>query len=216
MQHQDNIILELKMSKNSLESYVYDMRAHLDDTGDYKDYLQQETRVTFLARLKELEVWIYGEGSDAPREKYLEILKELRAVGDPVRARVKFHQEMPALIQQFMDVLQEAGQRAADIDPEKSHITAEEKAKVLELAANGTEYVQGIVKSQEGRALFEDPVVTEISFQQRKDEFAAEAGKILNKPPPPPPKKEEENTAKVDEEKDKHEAKEEKDDVEMK
>lgn len=151
MLHQDNLILELLMSKNMLEAYVYDMRAHIDDQGDFKDYIQQDARVAFLTRLKDVEVWIYGEGKDSAREKYLETLKELRAVGDPVRARFQFHQAMPVLIQQYMDALQAAGQRATDIDPAQSHITAEEKAKVLELVASGNEYVQGVVKGQEGR-----------------------------------------------------------------
>ena len=48
MQQGDFAILELKLSKNNLESYVYDNRNAVGDYGNMKDYVDDNTRKTFV------------------------------------------------------------------------------------------------------------------------------------------------------------------------
>lgn len=75
MQHGDLAILELKLSKNNLESYVYDNRNALGEYGNMKDYVDENTKKTFVEQCNAMEQWLYGEGQDASREVYEEKLK---------------------------------------------------------------------------------------------------------------------------------------------
>ncbi|CAL9240534.1 unnamed protein product [Arabidopsis halleri] len=84
---QDRVMEETKDRKNALESYVYDMRNKLSDK--YQEYITDSEREAFLAKLQEVEDWLYEDGEDETKGVYVAKLEELKKVGDPVEVRYK-------------------------------------------------------------------------------------------------------------------------------
>jgi len=65
---QDVSILEVKVARNNLETYVYDNRAQLDSYGDRAKFMKDSDREAFVATLNETESWIYGDGQHASQQ----------------------------------------------------------------------------------------------------------------------------------------------------
>ena len=126
---QDNLITDIKHARNHLETYVYDMRAHLDTIGDYKSYIKEDIRASFLQTLNETEEWIYSEGENAAKQVFEDKQKELQGIGDPVTARFKFHDLYLIRASDFETSVNGIFSKAVEI-PEDSHITQEEKEKL--------------------------------------------------------------------------------------
>jgi len=127
---QDNLILDIKIARNHLETYVYDMRAAIDTIGNYKPFIKEDIREQFLTKLNETETWIYDEGESAAKTIYDQKLQELEKIGEPVKLRYRFHDIYPGRMKEFEELVNEAFQKAADI-PNDSHITPEEKEGLI-------------------------------------------------------------------------------------
>lgn len=126
------MMIDIKVMRNKLETYVYDMRAALDTIGNFKDFMNDADREQYLEQLNLTESWIYDEGESAAKAVYEDKLKELQAKGEPVKLRYRFHDSLPFKSKDFQDFLADVYQKACDI-PADSHITAEEKEKLLKL-----------------------------------------------------------------------------------
>jgi heat shock protein 4 len=70
--NEDHNILELKATKNDLESFTYDLKNNLDSYGPYEAYLEPAKRAETMKKLQETVDWIYGEGQSAPAQQYKE------------------------------------------------------------------------------------------------------------------------------------------------
>jgi heat shock 70kDa protein 4 len=74
MELADQKIVEVKVMKNKLETYVYDNRAYLDSYGDRAQYLEESQREIFLSELNAAEDWLYNDGANASKGQYEEKL----------------------------------------------------------------------------------------------------------------------------------------------
>jgi heat shock 70kDa protein 4 len=83
----DRKIIEVKETRNALETYVYDFRAALDSYGDKAKYIEAAPREAFLAQLNQVEEWLYGEGAEASKDQYQSKLEELKIVGNVIDKR---------------------------------------------------------------------------------------------------------------------------------
>lgn len=128
----DNAVLEVKIMKNHLETYVYDMRAALDTVGNLRDYIKESERTPYLEILNQTEQWIYDEGENAAKNVYQEKLDSLKSIGEPCKNRYKFHDLFSSRVKEFQDVLANIYQNAVDI-ADNSHITKEEKEALIKL-----------------------------------------------------------------------------------
>ncbi|PQQ07871.1 heat shock 70 kDa protein 15-like [Prunus yedoensis var. nudiflora] len=88
---QDRVMEETKDKKNAVESYVYDMRNKLNDK--YQEFVTEPEREAFIARLQEVEDWLYEDGEDETKGVYIAKLEELKKQGDPIEERYKEHTE---------------------------------------------------------------------------------------------------------------------------
>lgn len=126
----DNTILDIKIARNHLETYVYDMRAALDTIGNLRPFIRDDVREQFLAQLNDTEAWIYDEGEAAAKQVYDQKLHELQAVGEPVKLRYRFHDIYPGKAKDFEDTVNGAFQRAADL-ADGSQVPAEDREALL-------------------------------------------------------------------------------------
>ena len=197
MSKQDNVILNFKVLKNHLETYVYDMRASLDTVGNHKQFIQDADREAYLSTLNSTEEMIYDD--DQPAEVFQKRYDELTAIGEPIKARARFNEFFPLRISDFENVLNNIFSQGANI-PEDSHITKEEKEELMKSCEENTNWITNAKKDVSAMALHQDPSVDLAEIETRKTALIELGTKILNKPEPKKeePKKEEEGEKKED------------------
>lgn len=98
---EDNMILELKAIKNSLEAYSYNMRGELDQYGSLRQFIDPTILDSFLAEINQAVDWLYGEGANASKDVYVKKFESLRKVGDPVKMRKIFFEQAQEVINEF-------------------------------------------------------------------------------------------------------------------
>ena len=180
---QDNMILEVKILRNHLETYVYDMRAGIDSIGNYKEFVKEDIREAFLAELNKTEEWIYDEGESAAKDVYIAKHDELKKVGEPIKTRFKFHDLYPSRAKDFENVVTNIFQQATEV-PADSHITSEEKEKLLKKCQEVTEWFNNSKSVQQSLPLHEDPAIDLNELESKKAEVYNLGTQILNKPVP--------------------------------
>ncbi|XP_057441185.1 heat shock 70 kDa protein 16-like [Lotus japonicus] len=76
-----------KDMKNSLESYVYEMRSKLFNT--YRSFASEEERDGISRSLQETEDWLYDDGDDETVHAYSAKLENLKQLVDPIESRYR-------------------------------------------------------------------------------------------------------------------------------
>lgn len=103
MNYADRVTAETYEKKNQLESYIYDMRAKLNDT--YSSFVHSNVKQTFLAELEKAEQWLYGDGAKTTKEAYIKKFDELSFFGGPIERRYKEFHTIPEACQHFLQTL---------------------------------------------------------------------------------------------------------------
>ncbi|CAK9166911.1 unnamed protein product [Ilex paraguariensis] len=84
---QDIKVEQTKEKKNTLESYVYDMRNKIFHT--YRSFATDSEKEGISRTLQQTEEWLYEDGDDESEHAYTEKLKDLQRLVDPVENRYK-------------------------------------------------------------------------------------------------------------------------------
>ena len=185
---QDRKILDVKESRNHLETYVYDMRDKCGDYGDRKEMIKEEDRVHFLETLNTTESWLYD--TKGSQEEYETRLMALQTVGEPVNARFRFFDALVYKQSQFEEVLRASYDNGVSI-PEDSHITVEEKDALLKLVEETKNWLVEQTENLKQAKKFEDAPFTLELLDSKKQLVVDLTNKTLNKPKPAPKKEEE-------------------------
>ncbi|XP_052175135.1 heat shock 70 kDa protein 15-like [Diospyros lotus] len=126
---QDRVMEETKDKKNAVEAYVYDMRNKLQDK--YHEFVTDlEKREAFIAKLQEVEDWLYEDGEDETKGVYVAKLEELKKQGDPIEEHYKKHAGRGSVIDQRVYCINSYGEAAMSNDPRFDHIDLADKQKV--------------------------------------------------------------------------------------
>lgn len=138
---EDKLVADTEDRKNALEEYIYELRGKLDE--QYKDFASDEEKSKLSDMLMKTEDWLYEDGFDSTKAKYIAKYEELASIGNIIRGRylAKEEEKKQALRQK-----QEASQAAAmaeklaaarqankDKPEEKTEEKAEEKAEDIEM-----------------------------------------------------------------------------------
>lgn len=81
----DKLVAETEERKNSLEEYIYSLRSKLDE--EYKDFASDSEKESLLKKLADTEEWLYDDGYDSTKGKYIAKYEELASVGNLIKAR---------------------------------------------------------------------------------------------------------------------------------
>ncbi|KAK6460934.1 heat shock protein of HSP70 family [Scheffersomyces coipomensis] len=81
----DKLVADTEERKNTLEEYIYELRGKLED--QYKDFASEQEKETLTALLLKTEDWLYDEGEDAKKAKYIAKYEELASKGNIIRGR---------------------------------------------------------------------------------------------------------------------------------
>lgn len=104
----DKLVADTEDRKNALEEYIYELRGKLDE--QYKDFASDAEKEKLTALLLKTEDWLYDDGYDSTKAKYIAKYEELASTGNLIKGRYQADQEEK---KQAYRQKQEAAQMAA-------------------------------------------------------------------------------------------------------
>lgn len=81
----DKLIAETEERKNALEEYIYTLRAKLEE--EYAPFANEEEKEKLSKMLTDTEEWLYDDGYDSTKGKYVAKYEELAALGNLIKGR---------------------------------------------------------------------------------------------------------------------------------
>ncbi|GAA0156661.1 Hsp70 family chaperone [Lithospermum erythrorhizon] len=182
---QDRVMEETKDKKNAVESYVYDMRNKLYDK--YQDFITEPDREQFIAKLQEVEDWLYEDGEDETKGVYITKLEELKKQGDPIEHRYKESTERGAVIDQLSYCINSYREAAMSNDPKFDHIDMADKQKVLNECVQAEAWLREKKQQQDALPKFASPVLLSADVRKKAEALDRFCRPIMTKPKPAKP-----------------------------
>ncbi|CCH59272.1 hypothetical protein TBLA_0B04350 [Henningerozyma blattae CBS 6284] len=105
---QDKLVAETEDRKNALEEYIYSLRGKLDE--EYAEFASDAEKTKLQGMLAKAEEWLYDDGYDSTKGKYIAKYEELAMLGNMIRGRYLSKQEEK---KQAMKAKDEAAKMAA-------------------------------------------------------------------------------------------------------
>lgn len=127
MYMEDKLVKDTEDKKNALESFIYEMRDHLE--GRYAPFVSEDEKDKIREKLTATEDWLYEDGEDASKNQYIAKMEEIRGVAGPV-------------IQRWNDKMQEEAEARRKVEEEaaaKKRAELEAKRKAEEEAKKAAE-----------------------------------------------------------------------------
>jgi len=190
---QDKKEKERSDAKNAVEEYVYDMRGRLDG-GEYEKFADDKTRQKLLNDLQATEYWLYDEGIHQEKNVYVERLKSLKNLGEPIRNRFTeaenrqlYMQDLMKSIQRIDEAIQVYNTKSSD---KYSHIDASDIEKATKILNDKQNWYDQTANRFNALKAHEDATILCSQIKQERDALEKECWAILNKPKPKvePPK----------------------------
>eukprot|EP00727_Mastigamoeba_balamuthi_P002793 m51a1_g12510 putative heat shock 70 kda protein 15-like (278) ;mRNA; r:3507-4340 len=188
MQAADREAIETSEAKYALESYEYTMRDRI--AGQLAAYATQSEGVALQKELDNERRWLEEEGENQKKAVYLERLRKLQAIGDPIIKRKAEADARPRMIAELESAIRSFQEFVASTDAKYAHIDAAERQKVADYAAAAAQWLQEQRAKQEALPAHADPVLTTSGIAARATELRAQCNPIVSKPKPAPPKAE--------------------------
>jgi heat shock protein 4 len=185
MRASDKLVQDTAERRNALEEYMYNMRDKLKT--QYREFVPEQERESFLKALDDLDVWLYDDGEDATKSVYVEKLAEFKKRSDPIVYRYNEAEKRPAAVRSLREAIDQYTLNASSDDARYEHIPAEEKQKVIDRCLKAQQWLEERLAKQEKLRKDQDPAV---SSQEILRALVLFVSPILSKPKPAPPKPE--------------------------
>ncbi|CCF59840.1 hypothetical protein KAFR_0I00590 [Kazachstania africana CBS 2517] len=104
---QDKLVFETEDRKNALEEYIYTLRGKLEE--EYAPFASEQEKTKLTGMLSKAEEWLYDDGYDSIKAKYIAKYEELASIGNVIRGRYLAKEEEK---KQALRAKQEASQMA--------------------------------------------------------------------------------------------------------
>ncbi|XP_008793460.2 heat shock 70 kDa protein 14-like [Phoenix dactylifera] len=183
---QDRVMEETKDKKNAVEAYVYDMRNKLHDK--YQDFVTASEKDELIAKLQDVEDWLYEDGEDETKGVYVAKLEELRKQGAPIEERYKEWTERGPTIDQLIYCISSFREAASSKDPKFDHIDIADKHKVVNECAGAETWLREKKQQQDALPKHATPVLLSADVKRKAETLDRFCRPIMTKPRPPPPK----------------------------
>ncbi|KAH3762417.1 heat-shock protein 70 [Pelomyxa schiedti] len=181
----DKLVLETAEAKNALESYTYSMREKLSNSL-VKYILPAESR-NFSQMLDEVNDWLYSFDEPPTKSVFVEKLKQLKAIGDPVERNKLEAEGRPNALALLEGTLAKFREMAASVDEKYSHIGKEDRDKVVANCDEVRKWIDMEVAKQKPLQLHEAPSLTMSMINNKKQELFNQCHPIMSKSKPAPP-----------------------------
>ncbi|UJR22204.1 hypothetical protein I4U23_025268 [Adineta vaga] len=184
---QDKKEKERSDAKNAVEEYVYEMRGKVDG-GEYEKYSDEKSRQKLLGDLRTTEDWLYDDGMDQEKNVYVDRLKSLKSLGEPMRnryneaeSRQHHMQELMKSIQRIDEALQIYHTKSSD---KYAHIDKNDIEKANKVLSDKQTWYDQTANRFHALKSHEDPTILCSQIKQERDTLERECWAILNKPKP--------------------------------
>ncbi|CAG9327798.1 unnamed protein product [Blepharisma stoltei] len=197
MTNEDRIAKETSDKRNEVEAYVYEARSKLNSS--LQGFVSPSKLQEILAFLSDTENWVYGDGADTLKSVYTERLDKMREQVEPVIRRSNIFNSYPQLINELQDALIWSRQQALSPQEQFSHITEEERNRIIEKAAEFESWLQAAKIQIDSMVRHEDPTISTEDFVKKTIQIREVTNQTMSKPkpaPPAPPKEEKKEEAK--------------------
>lgn len=182
---QDRVMEETKDKKNAVEAYVYDMRNKLHDK--LQDFVTDSEREEFIAKLQDVEDWLYEDGEDETKGVYIAKLEELKKQGNPIEERYKEHSERSSVVDQLVYCINSYREAAVSSDPKFDHIDLADKQKVLNECVEGEAWLREKKQQQDALPKYATPVLLSADVKRKAEAIHRFCSPIMTKPKPAKP-----------------------------
>ncbi|RKP31204.1 heat shock protein 70 [Metschnikowia bicuspidata] len=130
----DKLVADTEDRKNALEEYIYELRGKLED--QYAKFASDAEKEKLTGLLAKTEEWLYDDGYDSTKAKYIAKYEELASIGNLIKGRyLADHEEKKQAMRQKQEASQMAAmaeKMAAAREPSKGEKAAEEQPKNAE------------------------------------------------------------------------------------
>ena len=189
MANQDRVIQETNDMRNELEAYIYKMRDGV--IGDLRPFVADDAKSAFEAALGGAEEWLYeGDGYDATKSQYAARLKDLHALGSPIQARFKAHEDRPAAVSALQTKIEDLKTFANSSDECFAHVDDSERATVRDAATKAGDWLMDMLDKQGKLEQHDDPALLPADVSAKLGDLERNTKAILAKPKPIPKKEE--------------------------
>jgi len=141
------------MYRNTLEAYSYEMRSNLQEYGNWVKYLDDATKAAFIKDINEVVEWLYDAGEDAPKQEYKTRLDRFKAIGEPVRARYNYYDELPVYYNQFEKQIELIHNRVEAIE----YLSDLQKNIITEKVDIAKKIIEGVKADAASKTLHDSP-----------------------------------------------------------
>ncbi|XP_020249769.1 LOW QUALITY PROTEIN: heat shock 70 kDa protein 15-like [Asparagus officinalis] len=183
---QDRVMEETKDKKNAVEAYVYDMRNKLHDK--YEEFVTAGEKDELIAKLQEVEDWLYEDGEDETKGVYIAKLDELKKQGDPIEERYKEWTEREPASNQLNYCINSYREAALSKDAKFDHIDLAEKQKVVNECGEAEAWLREKKQQQDGLPKHATPALFSADIKRKAEALDRFCRPIMTKPRPAPAK----------------------------
>ncbi|VAH03131.1 unnamed protein product [Triticum turgidum subsp. durum] len=181
---QDRVMEETKDKKNSVEAYVYDMRNKIHEK--YNDFVMLEDIEGLMAKLQEVEDWLYEDGEDETKGVYVAKLEELKKLGGPIEMRYKEWTERGPALEQLVYCIRSFREAALSADQKFDHIDISEKQKVVNECSAAETWLMEKKQQQDALPKHANPVLLVSDIKKKAEALDRFCKPIMTKPRPAP------------------------------
>merc|ERR1712176_1197642 len=198
----DRIVHETDEAKNDLETYVYALRDKIEST--HSEFIEQKSKESTSEKLTQMEDWIYDHGHDANKTQFLERLKQLKDIGDPMEYKKWECEHRDQRVSNFKKLVFKYQQWVTNEEEQYAHIKEDQRKIVKKCADDADAWITNQLIKQDRLKKRENPVLKCKDIDDKYREVYNKCNPIVSTPKPKPkPKKEEKKEDDKDKEKEK-------------
>ncbi|VAH15203.1 unnamed protein product [Triticum turgidum subsp. durum] len=176
--------MDTDTKKNSVEAYVYDMRNKIHEK--YNDFVMSEDIEGLMAKLQEVEDWLYEDGEDETKGVYVAKLEELKKLGGPIEMRYKEWTERGPALEQLVYCIRSFREAALSGDQKFDHIDESEKQKVVNECSDAETWLTEKKQQQDALPKHANPVLLVSDIKKKAEALDRFCKPIMTKPRPAP------------------------------
>ena len=180
----DRLVKDTENAKNAVEEYIYMVRGRLSD--GWSALATDQEKAKLLAALDGAESWLYEDGEDATKSAYQAKLKELTALGDPIKIRHDEAEERPRASARLLSQVAVYRAFAEDKSPKYAHISPEDRLFVTKACDDVESWLSSQSEKQANQSPWDKPVITSKMIDNERDSLINKVAPIMLKPKPSP------------------------------
>jgi len=189
LDRQDQIRIDIAEAKNTLESYIYEVKNKMYDEEDaINEVSTEEQREEVFEKANTLDDWLYDEGADLEAKEYRAKKRELEKLFEAIMLRVRERIELPKMIKSAEKKFTEYRNVLTKWNTTMPHINETEKQTVIDLIEKQETWISEKMVELEEQEAHEEPSFVSTMIPGRMKPLKELMTKLSKKPKPIPPK----------------------------